>query len=85
MAKGGGGWMPPPTGFPNFSREWKELLLQTKFLAVGSSLEHLSMKKFLDRSYRLGSNETKGGCWGGGNHHDGLFTYFSNHEDDIQS
>ena len=35
MAKGG---MPPPTtGFSNFSREWKELFEQIKFLAVGSS------------------------------------------------
>ena len=34
------------TGFSSFSREWEELLLQTKFLAVGSSLGHLSMKKF---------------------------------------
>ena len=43
MAKGDA---TPPTGFSDFSREWKELFLQTKFLAEGSSLEHLSMKKF---------------------------------------
>ena len=32
-------------GFLSFSREWGELLFQTKFLVVGTSLEHLSMKK----------------------------------------
>ena len=44
-----GGWMPRgewmqplPTGFSNFSLEWEELFLQTKFLVAGSSLEHLS-------------------------------------------
>ena len=47
MAKGGGGWMPlPPTGFSNFSQKWEELSLQTKLLPLGSSLGHLSMKKF---------------------------------------
>ena len=34
------------TGFSNFSQKWEELFLQTKFLPVGSSLGHLSMKKF---------------------------------------
>ena len=39
MAKGGGGGeCHPPTGFPNFYREWEENFLQPKFLAVGSSL-----------------------------------------------
>ena len=52
---GGGGWMPSPTDFSNFSLEWEEPLLQTKFLAVGSSLRHLSMKNFSDWTYRLGS------------------------------
>ena len=32
--------------FSNFSQKWEELLLQTKFLPVGSSLGHLPMKKF---------------------------------------
>ena len=41
----GGGGMPPPTGFSNFSQKWEELFLQTKFLPVGSSLGHLPMKK----------------------------------------
>ena len=53
MAKGGG--CHPPTVISNFSRERKELCLQTKFLAVGSPLGHLSMKKFFSRTYRLGS------------------------------
>ena len=35
-----------PTGFSNFFREWEEIFLQTKFLAVRSSLGHLSMRKF---------------------------------------
>ena len=61
--------MPPPTGFPNFSREWEELSLQTKFLAVGSSLGHLSIKNFSDRTYRLGSKiRQREGVGGGGNH-----------------
>ena len=43
---GGGGEVDAtPTGFFNFSREWEELFLQTKFLAVGSSLANLAMKK----------------------------------------
>ena len=49
MAKGGGGGggCHPLTGFSSFSREWEELFWQTKFLAVvGSSLGHVSMKKF---------------------------------------
>ena len=38
-----GEWMQPlPTGFSNFSLEWEELFLQTKFFVAGSSLEHLS-------------------------------------------
>ena len=59
MAGGGGGgggeWMLHPTGFSNFYREWEEVFLQTKFLAVALSLGHLSMKKFSDRTYRLAS------------------------------
>ena len=54
IAGGAGGGCHPPTGFSSFSWEWKELLFQTKFLAVVSSLEHLSMKKISDRTYRLG-------------------------------
>ena len=45
MAKGRGEML-PPTGFSNFSREYEELLLQTKFLAVDSFHGHLSKKKF---------------------------------------
>ena len=50
MAKGGG-WMQV---FPIFLENGKSSL-QTKFLTVGSSLGHLPMKKFSDRTYRLGS------------------------------
>ena len=43
--------------------------MQTKFLAVGSSLGHLSMKKFSDRTYRpcpkIGQMENAGGGGGG--------------------
>ena len=45
--------MPHPKRFSSFSREWGELLFQTKLLAVGTSLGHLSMKKFSDWSYHL--------------------------------
>ena len=38
--------MPPQEFFSSSSREWEELSFQTKFLAIGSSLGHLSMKKF---------------------------------------
>ena len=38
----------------SFSWEWEELLFETKVLTVVSSLEHLPMKKFSDRTYRLG-------------------------------
>ena len=44
----------PPKGFSIFSREWGELLFQTNFMAVGTSLGHFSMKKFSDWSYHLG-------------------------------
>ena len=46
---------PSRTGFSNFSQKWQELSLQTKFLPVGSSLGHLPMKQFSNRTYRLGS------------------------------
>ena len=57
---------------PVFSQEWEELLFQTKFLAVVSSLGHLSIKKFSDRTNRLGSKirQTEGA---GGPH--GRFSY----------
>ena len=72
--RGGGLDATPSSGFPDFSREQEELLLQTKFLAVGSSLGHLSMKKFSDRTCHLGSKiRQKEGCWGVGNHPHRLF------------
>ena len=87
MAKRGG-WMPPPTGFSNFSREWEELFMQTKFLAVASSLGHLSMKNFSDQTYRLGSKiKQREGAEGSQPPPPPwtFFTYFSDHEDGIQS
>ena len=62
---------PPPTGFSNFSQKWEELFLQTKFLAVGSSLGHLSMKNFFHigpaiLALKLDEGRVLGG--GGGNH-----------------
>ena len=45
--------MPHPKRFSSFSREGGELLFQTKFLAVGTSLGHLSMKNFSNWSYHL--------------------------------
>ena len=53
-----------PTGFPNFSREWEELFLQTKLLAVDSSLGYLSMKKFhLGSEIRQRESAGGGGGW----------------------
>ena len=40
--------MPPPTGFSSFSRECEDLLFQTKFLSVVSSLGHLYIKNFFE-------------------------------------
>ena len=77
---------PPPlsTGFSNFSHEWEEL-----FLPVGSSLGHLSMKKFSDWTYGLGSKIRQREGAGGSNQPpsptEQKLTYFSNHEDDNQS
>ena len=49
------GWMPlSQEVLPIFLRNVKRFL-QIKFLAVSSSLGHLSMKNFSDRPYRLGS------------------------------
>ena len=75
---------PAPNRFSNFSPEWEELLLQTKFLAAGSSLGHLST----DRTNRLGSKirQREGAGGGGGNHPPRTFLpTFSSNEDDIQS
>ena len=43
---GRGGGMPHPKRSSSLSREWGELLFQTKFLAVSTSLGHLFMKNF---------------------------------------
>ena len=51
---GGGGreCLPPPKGVRVFLRN-RESFYPKKFLAVGTSLWHLSMKNFPDWSYRL--------------------------------
>ena len=82
------GVMPhPPTSFPVFSQEWEELLFQTKFLAVVLSLGHLSIKKVFRSDQPSWSNiKQREGAGGVATIPPGLFlTYFSNHEDDIQS
>ena len=68
---GGGGCLPPPNGFSYFSSDWGELLFRTYFLAVGTSLGHLSMKKFSNPTYRVGPkirprDRVGGGVGGGG-------------------
>ena len=71
--------MPPPTDFSSFSREWEELLFQTKFLAVISSLGHLSIKSFSDWTNLLGSKiRQKEGAGGrrGGKHMDVFHLFF---------
>ena len=64
--------------------------LQTKFLAVGSSLGHLSMKRFLDWTHRLGpkTRQREGARgWQPPPLHltEQKLACFSNHEDDIRS
>ena len=52
---GGGGGYHPSTGIFKLFLGMERAFLQTTFLAVGSSLGHLSMKKNSDLTYRLGS------------------------------
>ena len=59
---GRGGWMPPLKDFSCFSPDWGELLFQTNFPTVGTSL---SMKKFL-RSDLLALKLDKGRVLGRG-------------------
>ena len=49
-----------------FSPDWAELLFQTNFLTVGTSLGRLSMKIFLDRTYRFDRKLDKGKREGAG-------------------
>ena len=71
---GEGGLDATATGFSSFSREWEELLFQTKLLAVVSSYlwDICPPKIFLDRTYCLGSKirlrECGSGGGGDGNH-----------------
>ena len=71
--------------FSNFSLEWEELLLQTKFLAVGSSLGHLSRKKFSDQTYHLGSKIRQREDAGAGvtTTPNEFYFIFYNHEDEF--
>ena len=59
--------------------------LQAKFLAVGSFLGHLSIKNFQIGPTILALKLDKLRVMGGNHLHRLFFTYFSNHEDDIQS
>ena len=91
MAKGGGGCpLPPPNRFFQLFSEMGRAFLQNKFSPVGSSLGHLSMKTFFQiRPTVLALKLDKERVLMGGNHPpppiEQTLTYFSNHEDDIQS
>ena len=84
----------PPNRFFQFFSEMGRAFLETKFLPVGSSLGHLSVKKIfqigptiltlkLDKRSIL----VRGGGWAVATTLpiEQKLTYFSNHEDDIQS
>ena len=65
---GGGGGGGPAQHQIGFSSQWWELLLlllfQTNFVFVGTSLEHLSMKKFSDWTYGVCSKiRGREGAW----------------------
>ena len=67
-----------PKGFSSFSREWGELLFQTKILAVGHVLEaSVHEKIFQIGPTVLALKLDKGGM--------PPLSYFSNNEDGIQS
>ena len=80
---------PPPTGFSNFSQKCEELFANSIFtcrLILGTSVH--------EKNFQIGPTvlalklERKGRVLGGGNHPPPIeqkLTYFSNHEDDIQS
>ena len=75
----------PPNRISSFSWEWEELLFQTNFLAVVSFLGHLSMKIFQIGPTVLALKLDKGRVLRGWRPFPmDFFTYFSNHEDDIQ-
>ena len=62
--------------------------LQSKFLAVGSSLGHLSMKTFSDWTTDLTFKLDNGGCWVVAITPPPIeqkFTYFTNNEDENHS
>ena len=87
MAKGGVDATPPPsTGFSNFSQKREELFLQTKFLPVGSSLD-LSIFQIgpIILALKLGKGRVLGGWQPPPPSIEQKLTYFSNHEDNIQS
>ena len=76
-----------PISFPCFFLYNEKRFFQIKFLAVGSSLGHLSMKNFPIGPTVLALKLEKGRVLGDGNHPpiEQKLTYISNHEDDIQS
>ena len=56
-----------PNRFFQFSQEWEELLFQTNFLAVVSSLGYFPLKNFSDRTCCLCSKIRQREGAGGGN------------------
>ena len=74
------------TGFSSFLENGKSFL-QTNFLAVGSSLRHLSVKSFQIGPTVLTLKLDKGMVLAGGvaTTPMDLFTFYYNHENDIQS
>ena len=79
-----------PTGFSSCSREWGKLLFQINFLHVGS---HFFGASIHEKTFQIGATvlALKLDKWrmlGGGGATipiEQKLTYFSDHEDDIQS
>ena len=84
--------MPPQQVFLIFLRNEKSFFCKLNFYLYTHPWDICPWKSFSDRTYRLGSKirQTEDAGGGGGNHHlpsqvEQKLTYFSNHEDDIQS
>ena len=72
--------------FPVFLGNGKSFYFKQNFQLWSHPGVICPLKKFSDRTYRLGSKIRQREGAGGGNHPTWTFlTYFSNHEDDIQS